>query len=115
MELPLRHLLLQGLIGLPAFFNGLPEVDINNLTGLTADRLVGITQGRTYQAVDNVTWEIGKHTLKMGFDYRHIEAVTPLGFFGGDITGNFSFNGSFSNAPSAISCWGCPPPRSWIM
>jgi Carboxypeptidase regulatory-like domain len=99
---------LQGLIGLPAFFNGLPEVDINNLTGLTADRLVGITQGRTYQAVDNVTWEIGKHTLKMGFDYRHIEAVTPLGFFGGDNYGNFNFNGSFSNAPFGDFLLGLP-------
>lgn len=99
---------LQGLIGLPAFFNGLPEVDINNLTGLTADRLQGITHSRTYQFVDNLTWNKGLHTLKVGFDYRHIEAVDPLGFVGGDNYGGFSFDGSFSNAPFADFLLGLP-------
>ncbi len=99
---------LQGLIGLPAFFNGLPEVDISNLTGLTADRLVGITHSRTYQAVDNVTWTKGKHTIKFGFDYRHIEAVDPLGFIGGDNYGNFNFSGTFTGAPFADFLLGIP-------
>jgi hypothetical protein len=99
---------LQGLIGLPAFFNGLPEVDITNLTGLTADRLEGITHSRTYQAVDNVTWTRGRHTLKFGFDYRHIEAIDPLGFIGGDNYGNFNFSGQFSKAPFGDFLLGLP-------
>ncbi len=99
---------LQGLSGLPAFFNGLPEVDISNLTGLTADRLQGITHGRTYQAVDNVTWTKGKHTLKFGFDYRHIQAIDPLGFLGGDNYGNFNFSGQFTGAPFADFLLGLP-------
>ena len=99
---------LQGLIGLPAFFNGLPEFDINNLTGLTADRLTGITHSRTYQAVDNVTWSKGKHTVKFGFDYRHIEAVDPLGFIGGDNYGNFQFDGTFSHAAFGDFLLGLP-------
>lgn len=99
---------LQGLIGLPAFFNGLPEINISNLTGLTADRLEGITHGRTYQAVDNVTWVLGRHTLKFGFDYRHIEAIDPLGFIGGDNYGNFSFNGQFTGAPFGDFLLGLP-------
>ena len=99
---------LQGLIGLPAFFNGLPEVDIANLNGLTADRLQGISKNRTYQAVDNVTWTLGRHTFKFGFDYRHIEALSPLGFLGGDNYGNFNFSGQFSGAPFADFLLGIP-------
>jgi hypothetical protein len=99
---------LQGLIGLPAFFNGLPEIDISNLTGLTADRLQGITHGRTYQVVDNVTWTLGKHSMKFGFDYRHIQAIDPLGFIGGDNYGNFNFNGTFTKSPFADFLLGLP-------
>jgi hypothetical protein len=99
---------LQGLPGLPAFFNGLPEIDINNLTSLNADRLQGLTHSKTYQAVDNVSWELGKHTLKFGFDYRHIQAIDPLGFIGGDNYGNFSFSGQFTNSPFADFLLGIP-------
>ncbi len=99
---------LQGLIGLPAFFNGLPEFDINNLTGLTADRLTGITHSRTYQGVDNVTWNKGRHVVKFGFDYRHIQAVDPLGFLGGDNYGNFQFNGKFTGSPFGDFLEGIP-------
>lgn len=99
---------LQGLVGLPAFFNGLPEVDITNFTGLDADRLNGITHGRTTQAVDNVTWTHGRHTLKFGFDYRHIQAIDPLGFLGGDNYGNFNFSGQFTNAPLGDFLLGLP-------
>jgi hypothetical protein len=99
---------LQGLPGLPAFFNGLPEVDINNLTGLTADRLTGLTHSKTYQFVDNVSWELGKHTVKFGFDYRHVQAIDPLGFIGGDNYGNFSFSGQFTNSPFGDFLLGIP-------
>lgn len=99
---------LQGLPGLPAFFNGLPQISIDNLTSLGADRLNGITHGRTYQAVDNVSWIKGRHTVKFGFDYRHIEAITPLGFIGGDNYGSFSFNGTFTKAPFADFLLGIP-------
>jgi len=100
---------LQGLIGGPPFFfNGVPEVDITNLTGIAADRLEGITKSHTYQAVDNVTWIKGRHTMKFGFDYRHIEAITPLGFFGADNYGTFAFTGQFTGAPFADFLLGIP-------
>jgi hypothetical protein len=99
---------LQGLVGLPAFFNGLPEVDITNLTSFNADRLQGITHGRTYQAVDNLTWILGKHTAKFGFDYRHIQAIDPLGFIGGDNYGGFSFTGQFTGVPFGDFLLGIP-------
>ncbi len=99
---------LQGLPGLPAFFNGVPDVEITNLTGLDADRLNGITQGRTYQAVDNVSWLKGRHTVKFGFDYRHIQAVTPLGFLSGDNYGGFNFTGAYTGAPFGDFLLGIP-------
>jgi hypothetical protein len=100
---------LQGLPGVPAFFNGLPDVSFSgNLTGLNADRLDGITQGRTYQAVDNLSWIKGRHTVKFGFDYRHIQAVTPLGFLSGDNYGGFQFSGQFTGSPFADFLLGIP-------
>ncbi len=99
---------LQGLVGLPAFFNGLPEVDVTNLTGLDADRLNGITHGRTTQAVDNVSWTHGRHSFKFGFDYRHIQAIDPLGFLGGDNYGNFNFTSQFTGAPFGDFLLGLP-------
>ena len=99
---------LQGLIGLPAFFNGLPEVDINNLTSFNADRLNSVTHGRTYQAVDNLTWILGRHTTKFGFDYRHIQAIDPLSFIGGDNYGGFQFTGQFSGVPFGDFLLGLP-------
>jgi hypothetical protein len=100
---------LQGLPGVPAFFNGLPDVSFSgNLSGLNADRLDGITKGHTYQAVDNVSWIKGRHTVKFGFDYRHIEAVSPLGFLSGDNYGGFHFSGEFSGAPFGDFLLGLP-------
>lgn len=100
---------LVGLPGLPAFFNGLSDVEFSdNLTGLNADRLDGITQGRTYQAVDNVSWIKGRHTVKFGFDYRHIQAITPLGFLSGDNYGGFSFNGLATGSPFGDFLLGIP-------
>ena len=104
---------MQGLTGLPAFFNGLPEVDIAGLTGLTADRLQSITHSRTLQAVDNLTWVKGLHTIKAGFDFRRIEAITPLGFLGGDNYGGFSFTGEFTGAPFADFLLGLPATSSF--
>ncbi len=81
---------LQGLQNL--FFNGVPELDFNFLTSLNADRLASTTESRTFQYLDSLTWTKGQHTVKFGLDIRHIEAVTPLGFFGADNYGTFHFN-----------------------
>jgi hypothetical protein len=103
-----KSLGLVGLAGLPAFFNGLPEVNISNFTSLGADRLEGITHGRTYQAVDNLTWVKGRHVFKFGFDFRHIEAIDPLGFQGGDNYGQFNFGGQFTGSAFADFLLGYP-------
>ncbi len=81
---------LQGLQNL--FFNGVSELDFNQLTSLNADRLASVNKSRTFQYFDALTLTRGGHTLKVGLDIRHIEAVTPLSFFGADNYGTFGFN-----------------------
>ncbi len=81
---------LQGLQNL--FFNGLSELDFKTLTSLNADRLTSTTKSRLFQYADSLTWAKGNHTMKFGGDVRHLEAITPLGFFGADNYGTFGFN-----------------------
>ena len=85
---------LQGLQNL--FYNGLPEVDFNNLQGLSADRLSSLNQSKTYVYTDALSWTHRNHNFKFGVDIRTIEALTPLGFNGSDNYGTFSFNTSGS-------------------
>ena len=81
---------LQGLQNL--FFDGVSELDFTTLTSLNADRLNNTSKSRTFQYLDGLTWSKGSHDVKFGLDIRHIEAVTPLGFFGADNYGTFVFN-----------------------
>lgn len=81
---------LQGLQNL--FFNGISELDFNQLTSLNGDRLASTTKSRTFQYVDSVSWVKGHHSMKYGLDIRHIEALTPLGFFGADNYSTFAYN-----------------------
>jgi Carboxypeptidase regulatory-like domain len=81
---------LQGLQNL--FFDGVPELDFNFLTSLNADRIASTTKSRLFEYTDAMTWTKGNHVMKYGFDIRHLEAITPLGFFGADNYGTFAFN-----------------------
>jgi hypothetical protein len=81
---------LQGLQNL--FFDGISEIDFNYLTSLNGDRLNNTSKSRTFQYLDGLTWSKGSHDMKFGLDIRHIEAVTPLSFFGADNYGTFAFN-----------------------
>jgi hypothetical protein len=82
-----------GLSGLQnLFFDGVSELDFNYLTSLNADRLNNVNKSRTFQYLDGLTWSKGSHDMKFGVDIRHIEAVTPLGFFGADNYGTFAYN-----------------------
>jgi hypothetical protein len=81
------------------FFNGVTEVDFNgasNATSLNVDRLTGITQPRTIEFNNNLTWIKRGHTLKFGLDTRIIRAVTPLSFFGADNYGTFGLGNTFT-------------------
>ncbi|MBS1822148.1 MAG: TonB-dependent receptor [Acidobacteria bacterium] len=86
-----------GLTGLQnLFYNGLPELDFNNLTNFDSDRLESITQSNTAVYTDGLSWSLGKHQLKFGTDIRTIQAITPLGFNGSDNYGTFGYNTSGS-------------------
>lgn len=84
----------QGLQNL--FYNGIPEMDFNNIQSLNADRLTGLTKSFTYEYSDTLIWTKGSHTLKFGTDIQTLEAITPLGFNGSDNYGTYQFNTSGS-------------------
>ena len=107
-----------GLQGIgPTFpFNGVPEIDFSgNTTNESVDRLSDTTSSKTYQMNDNLSWNKGRHTMKFGFDIRHIRAITPLGFIGADNYGNFSFDGSFTGSDFADFLLGLPSNTSYAI
>ncbi len=84
----------QGLQNL--FYNGIPEMDFNNIQSLNADRLTGLNKSNTFDYSDVLIWNKGNHTVKFGTDVQTLEAVTPLGFNGSDNYGTYQFNTSSS-------------------
>ncbi len=91
----------------PAFFNGFTHVNFNQLTS-SGERLNGTQQSRIFQYVDNLTWQRGAHTIRIGADYRHLGAYTQRGFYPADNLGNLYFNGSFTGQEFADYLLGAP-------
>jgi hypothetical protein len=59
----------------------------------------GVTQSKTMQFSDNLTYTVGKHTLKGGIDIRHVryfdlESFAPT--FASDDFGSFTFQSTFT-------------------
>ncbi|HEY3628196.1 MAG TPA: carboxypeptidase-like regulatory domain-containing protein [Terracidiphilus sp.] len=52
----------QGLQNL--FYNGIPEMDFNNIQSLNADRLTGLSKSLTNDYSDTLIWNKGRHTMK---------------------------------------------------
>jgi hypothetical protein len=84
----------QGLQNL--FYNGIPEMDFNNIQPLNADRLTNLSKSKTYDYSDTLIWTRGVHIFKFGGDIQALEAITPLGFNGSDNYGTYTFNTSGS-------------------
>ncbi len=78
-----------------------PTFNFNAGTGFTPigrDK-AGLTQSRTTQISDNVTYVLGKHTLKAGVDYRHLRYFDLESFapeYASDDFGNFNFQPTFT-------------------
>ncbi len=84
----------QGLQNL--FYNGIPEMNFNNIQSLNADRLTGLSKSLTYDYTDVLIWTKGRHTMKFGLNIQTLQAITPLGFNGSDNYGTYYFNTSGS-------------------
>ncbi|HVO57025.1 MAG TPA: TonB-dependent receptor [Dongiaceae bacterium] len=83
---------LTGIANNNLYFNGLTELDFNNVTSLGVDRLSSINKSNVYQYTDNLRWTHGRHSFKFGGDIRHIQAISPLGFNGADNYGTYTFS-----------------------
>jgi hypothetical protein len=69
-----------------------------NFTPIGRDK-AGITQSKTTQFSDNVTFTFGKHTMKGGIDIRHVRYFDLESFapeFASDDFGDFTFNSTFT-------------------
>jgi len=99
-----------GLVGLrsdPPRVASVPDFGITNFTGTGRSR--GFTQlSRTLQFTDNVTWTVGRHTLKFGADVRRLRLGDNVSFFSGDDLGEYRWNGMFSGNPFADFLLGYP-------
>jgi hypothetical protein len=84
----------QGLQNL--YYNGIPEMDFNNIKSLNADRLTSLNKSFTYEYSDTLIWTKGNHAVKFGADIQQLEAISPLGFNGSDNYGTYTFNSSAS-------------------
>jgi hypothetical protein len=74
-----------------------------NLTSVIGRDKAGITQSKTTQYSDNLTYTFGKHTLKGGIDIRHVryfdlESFAPA--FASDDFGSFIFQPTFGTGPN---------------
>lgn len=72
---------------------GVPVVSITGFAGITEPVVFTRPHEATYQFLDNLTWIKGKHTMKFGIDYRHMEVFFGDGFTSSEL-GQYKFNGS---------------------
>ena len=67
----------------------------NGFTPIGRDK-TGVTQSKTMQFTDNVTYTIGKHTLKTGIDARRVRYFDVELFLPSDDFGQFTFQPTFT-------------------
>ena len=87
-----------GLNGItPPFFNGIPHLGFDSEIYSIGERLGYQEQSQIYQFVDNLTWQLGRHSLRYGADIRHLVADTEAGGSTPSINyGNFFFSSGSS-------------------
>jgi hypothetical protein len=81
---------------------GVPSIQLsNNLSSFGNNTSSPFTiDDKVYQAVDNFSWVIGKHSLRMGGEYRYNQFPQVGNEFP---RGQFFFNGSFTGNPNTQS------------
>ena len=78
--------------------NAFPTFNFSAGTGFTPigrDK-TGVTQSKTLQFTDNVTYSVGKHTLKAGTDIRRVRYFDVELFLPSDDFGQFTFQPNFT-------------------
>src|SRR6201996_133950 len=78
--------------------NAFPTFNFSAGTGFTPigrDK-TGVTQSKTLQFTDNVTYSVGKHTLKAGTDIRRVRYFDVELFLPSDDFGQFTFQPTFT-------------------
>lgn len=92
-------------LGIP----GLPGAPVNGLGGVpvfyVGDFLGGqtnpyghprVNKNGTFDTGDNVSWILGRHSVKMGFDFRRLNYEDNITFLLGDEYGDYFFSGLFT-------------------
>jgi hypothetical protein len=78
--------------------NAFPTFNFSNGTGFTPigrDK-TGVTQSKTMQFTDNLTYTFGKHTVKGGLDARRVRYFDIETFLPSDDFGQFTFQPTFT-------------------
>ncbi|HTF67573.1 MAG TPA: carboxypeptidase-like regulatory domain-containing protein, partial [Edaphobacter sp.] len=90
--------------------NAFPTFNFSAGTGFTPigrDK-TGVTQSKTMQFTDNVTYSIGKHTLKAGTDIRRVRYFDVELFLPSDDFGQFTFQPNFTGSAFGDFLQGTP-------
>jgi Carboxypeptidase regulatory-like domain len=91
--------------------NAFPSFNFSDGTGFqTIGRdKTGVTRSKTYEFTDNLTYTLGKHTLRFGADIRKINYFSPATFTASDDFGLFTFNqGVFTGSSFGDFLLGAP-------
>ncbi|HET7213101.1 MAG TPA: carboxypeptidase regulatory-like domain-containing protein [Terriglobia bacterium] len=88
--------------------SGIPTYPIVSVSGLSAAGQVPnfLGSGTNFELTENFSWVRGSHSLKFGFDV--IRDRNAGFYYGGDVYGQYSFNGAFTGAPYADFLLGVP-------
>jgi len=89
---------------------GFPGFNFSSGTGFSriGHGAIGPQNSVTYQYTDNASWIKGKHTIKVGIDYRDVHYNRINNFGGSDEFGSMTFNGGFSGNAFANLLLGLP-------
>jgi hypothetical protein len=84
------------LAGPPPLGAASPSFSITGFTG-TGGGTTSVSKSNTSQLLDNVTWIRGRHTIKVGGDYRYLRALFT-NVFASSRMGSYSFNNSVTSS-----------------
>jgi hypothetical protein len=79
---------------------GIPQINLsNNLSGFgNSTNGPYIFHNKYHEFVDNFTWNLGKHSIRFGGEYRHNEFPS----FGNEYTrGSFTYSGAYTADPTS--------------